>query len=137
MSVTFTVEQAGNEDTIIPEYIRFNLGIADVTYNTTGGKIVVEFDFSDYASPVLILNVPAGALIINTVVEIDTAFDSGSLTIGTQAAQGILMAVADRSNSVGKYEVHNYLLNDTAQDYKAFFTGTPTQGTGKFIIYYM
>lgn len=104
-------------------------------YYTSGGKLTVEFGFGDFAGGSLLIGeITSGRVIINTVVEIDTAFNSGSFTIGKDSAQAILMAIADRSNAAGRYLVNNYIELTATDNYKIFFSGSPSQGSGKVYI---
>lgn len=103
-------------------------------YYTSGGKLTVEFDYTDFGTTKLIGEITSGRVIINTVVEIDTAFNSGSFTIGKDSAQAILMAISDRSNAAGRYLVNNYIELTATDNYKIFFSGSPSQGSGKVYI---
>lgn len=108
-----------------------------VTIRGGGQKIVVDFDYTDFVSPLSLGSIPLGALIVNTVVEITTSFDAGAITIGTQAAQGILMTTGEVALTTGKYQRNNYLELDSAATFKAFFSGSPTMGSGKISTFYI
>lgn len=104
-------------------------------YYTSGGKLTLEFGFGDFAGGSLLIGeITSGRVIINTVVEVDVAFDAGYFTIGKDSAQAILMAIADRGNAVNRYLTHNYIELTATDNYKIFFSGSPTQGSGKVYI---
>lgn len=124
------------EVTFEEETLNVSLGeIVEINnYYTSGGKLTVEFDHTDFGATKTIGEITSGRVIINTVVEVDTAFDSGSFTIGKDSAQAILMTIADRGNAVNRYLTHNYIELTTTDNYKIFFSGSPTQGSGKVYI---
>lgn len=124
------------EITLTEETIDVSLGeVVEITNNyTQGGKLTVEFDHTDFGATVTIGEIISGKVIINTVVEITTSFDSGTFTIGKDSAQAILMAIADRANLVNRYLVNNYIELSATDTYKIFFSGSPTQGSGKVYI---
>lgn len=103
-------------------------------YYTNGGKLTVEFDYTDFGATKTIGEITSGRVIINTVVEVDTAFDAGYFTIGKDSAQAILMAIADRGNAVNRYLVNNYIELTATDTYKIFFSGSPATGSGKVYI---
>jgi actin-like ATPase involved in cell morphogenesis len=107
------------------------------THYDGSGKIVKDINFG---TPEIILgSLVSGKVIEKTVVAITDAFDEGTeITIGTQAAQGILQAASDNiptyeNSSFGTF--NNLYLTEN-MEFKAFISGTPTQGTGTVIIYY-
>ncbi len=104
-------------------------------YYTSGGKVTKEFDHTDFAGGSLLIGeITSGRVIINTVVEVEVAFNSGSFTIGKDSAQAILMAIADRGNEQGRYLTHNYIELTATDNYKIFFSGSPSTGSGKVYI---
>ena len=104
-------------------------------YYTSGGKVTKEFDHTDFAGGALLFGeITSGRVIINTVVEVEVAFNSGTFTIGKDSAQAILMAIADRGNEQGRYLTHNYIELTATDNYKIFFSGSPSQGSGKVYI---
>lgn len=138
-TLNVTAEPQTVELTARPNEVLLNvLSGANVTNNyTSGGKLTVEFDYTDFGATKTIGEIISGKVIINTVVEIDTAFDSGTFTIGKDSAQAILMTIADRGNAVNRYLVNNYIELTTTDTYKLFFSGSPTQGSGKVFITYV
>jgi len=132
-----TVHETGAAVNINPTENVVNIltGATINNYYTSGGKLTVEFGFSNFAGGSLLIGeITSGRVIINTVVEVDTAFNSGSFTIGKDSAQAILMAIADRGNEQGRYLTHNYIELTATDNYKIFFSGSPTQGSGKVYI---
>ena len=104
-------------------------------YYTSGGKVTKEFDHIDFAGGSLLIGeITSGRVIINTVVEVEVAFNSGSFTIGKDSAQAILMAIADRGNEQGRYLTHSYIELTATDNYKIFFSGSPSTGSGKVYI---
>lgn len=102
------------------------------------GKISAGFAADDYAGGSKIIgSIPAGKVIQTTVVAISEDFDSGYVTVGTQGAQGILVATGDAANSAGAYVVDNHLATEDAEVYKIFFHGGPAAGAGSVIIYFI
>ena len=122
--------------TLEEQVVRLNAltGAIINNYYTSGGKVTVEFDHTDFATTKTIGEITSGRVIINTVVEVDTAFNSGSFTIGKDSAQAILMAIADRGNEQGRYLTHSYIELTATDNYKIFFSGSPSQGGGKAFI---
>lgn len=123
--------------TLEEQVVRLNAltGATINNYYTSGGKVTKEFDHTDFAGGSLLIGeITNGRVIINTVVEVDVAFNSGSFTIGKDSAQAILMAIADRGNAVNRYLTHNYIELTATDNYKIFFSGSPTQGSGKVYI---
>ena len=128
-----------NELAVTLQPLELNLAVqtGNVNYNyyTSGGKLTVDFAYSDFGSAnKLIGEITSGRVIINTVIEINAAFDAGSFTVGTNTAQAVLMTIADRANAIGRYMVNNYIELSTTDNYKIFFSGSPTQGSGKVFI---
>ena len=104
-------------------------------YYTSGGKVTKEFDHTDFSGGSLLIGeITSGRVIINTVVEVEVAFNSGSFTIGKDSAQAILMAIADRGNEQGRYLTHSYIELTATDNYKIFFSGSPSTGSGKVYI---
>lgn len=136
--INLVVEYSAIEFTVTsnPVVIEFNTGNVTIT-NNGGGKLTTDFDYTNYASTLLIGSIPENSLIVNTVIEINTAFDAGSLTVGKSSAQGILMAISDRGNAADRYLVNNYLETDSTENYNLYFSGSPTQGSGKIFITYI
>ena len=153
--VILTAESSENLLTINPAEIALNLQAQEVALNlqpnevvlnaltgavinnyyTSGGKLTVEFDHSNFAGGSLLIGeITSGRVIINTVVEVEVAFNSGSFTIGKDSAQAILMAIADRGNEQGRYLTHNYIELTATDNYKIFFSGSPSTGSGKVYI---
>lgn len=130
------VEPQNVEITVAPNEVNLNVltGAVINNYYTSGGKLTVEFDHTDFGATKTIGEITSGRVIINTVVEVDTAFNSGTFTIGKDSAQAILMAIADRGNEQGRYLTHNYIELTATDNYKIFFSGSPTQGSGKVYI---
>lgn len=121
-----------------PVVIEFNTGNVTINTNGGGGKISVEYSHTDYSgNTVTIGSIPANSLILNTVIENSTAFNSGTLTVGIDTAQALLMAIADRGNAQDRYLTNNYLQTDTTDTYKVFFSGSPSSGSGKIYITYI
>lgn len=108
---------------------------------TSGGaaKVVRSFESADFSGGLTLAGIPAGSMILSTIVEIIESFDApGTLTIGTQSAQGILMTTNEVNlASQAIYERTNYLQIDSFETFKAFFSGSPTVGSGKIIIIYI
>ena len=123
--------------TLEEQVVRLNAltGAIINNYYTSGGKVTKEFDHTDFAGGSLLIGeITSGRVIINTVVEVDVAFNSGSFTIGKDSAQAILMAIAGRGNEQGRYLTHNYIELTATDNYKIFFSGSPSQGSGKVYI---
>jgi len=123
--------------TLEEQVVRLNAltGAIINNYYTSGGKVTKEFDHTDFADGSLLIGeITSGRVIINTVVEVEVAFNGGNFTIGKDSAQAILMAIADRGNEQGRYLTHNYIELTATDNYKIFFSGSPTQGSGKVYI---
>lgn len=123
--------------TLEEQVVRLNAltGAIINNYYTSGGKVTKEFDFADFSGGSLLIGeITSGRVIINTVVEVEVAFNSGSFTIGKDSAQAILMAIADRGNEQGRYLTHNYIELTATDNYKIFFSGSPSTGSGKVYI---
>lgn len=144
-SNTVTVSPSETSVTVEPQNVAVNVAPNEVSLNVLtganitnnyggGGKLTVEFDHTDFGATKTIGEITSGRVIINTVAEVDTAFDSGYFTIGKDSAQAILMTIADRGNAVNRYLTHNYIELTSTDTYKIFFSGSPTQGSGKVYI---
>lgn len=121
-----------------PVVLEFNTGNVTINTNGGGGKISVEYDYTDYGGNVITIGqIPADSLIVNTVIENTVAFNSGTLTVGIDTAQALLMAIADRGNAQDRYLTNNYLQTNSTDTYKVFFSGSPSQGSGKIYITYL
>ena len=144
--IAITVHPAETPLNVSPESLAVNInptenvvnvltGAVINNYYTSGGKVTKEFDHTAFAiGSLLIGEITSGRVIINTVVEVGVAFNGGSFTIGKDSAQAILMAIADRGNEQGRYLTHNYIELTATDNYKIFFSGSPSQGSGKVYI---
>jgi len=101
--------------------------------------LTVGFSFSDVAGGSLSLGeCDAGFTVLKAVVNILTAFNgSTEITVGDAVAQGRLMVVSDiNTGKVGMYDVDSHYMYPAKTELFIYFpSGTPTQGTGKVIVY--
>jgi len=94
----------------------------------------ISADFISGSTTVEIGTIPAGAKILNTIIDVTTA-GSGSLSVGSVISQGVLVTVADNDlNEVNKFVIFNDLLNVINTTYNCFFINN--LATGKVTIYY-
>lgn len=121
--------------------VEFNECILTHEVSATSGKIKRDFDFSDFnGSELSIGNVPAGADIEYTVIEILELFDGDlQLSVGTITAQAILMRFDENSpDVVNRYAIFNNLEVTGTENFRLFFikNGAVTQGRGRVTIYH-
>lgn len=101
------------------------------------GKIVGDFSYTDFASGHLdIGNTYSGYFVEKVVVEVDSAFDEGTITVGDTLSSDLFTDASDSDLSVAnvyeKSSVFEYSYNSSI---RITFTGEPTQGTGRVIVY--
>ncbi len=97
------------------------------------------FTSSDFVNGELVIGTTLANRRIRTVsLIISTPFNTGSLTIGDQAAQGRLMVAADNNLLVANNTYITFPFYSYSQDtlLKAFLSGSPSQGAGIILISY-
>ena len=100
-------------------------------------RIEVDADYTNFSAPLEIGILSSISRIDKIVVDIIEEFDEGSITVGDDDAQGRLVT-ADQVDllHVNIYVIENFLKYDTDTTAKIYFTGTPTQGRLRVIIFY-
>jgi hypothetical protein len=109
-----------------------NVNNVNTIINASAGYLSIDFVSGDTTLEIGV--VPVNKAVVKTVVKVTTA-GSGTVTIGTDASQGILQSASQNDlSTVLEYEVNNNLLLNTNTTYKAFFTSNTA--IGQIIIYY-
>lgn len=106
--------------------------------NITGAaKLEIDFDKDDVLAGEILVGAVTAKRIYMVSLVIDTAFDgSTTISVGTDAAQGQLMVLADNDpTEVNLYRTQPEVEYAVLTSLKGFFTGTPTVGNGTIIIY--
>ena len=106
------------------------------------GRLHIEnsFDFNDISSPLFIGNGEDNLKAVLVTITINEEFDGElRITVGTDTAQALLMAIDENVPSIiNSYSKETNLDIESSDIFKAFFTFTsvPTQGSGTVTILY-
>jgi hypothetical protein len=100
-------------------------------------SLTVEFTWADVPGQLLIGKVPAGFFCPSCVVEIIDPFDGGTqITVGDLVAQGRFQGAADNDPETSHlYETEPHFAYPTATNVYVFFSGSPSVGRGRVILY--
>jgi hypothetical protein len=105
------------------------------------GRLEVTFDYNDFnAGEIVIGAIPADKRVFKASLLINIDFnDDATLTIGDDIGVARLQTINDSQLNVAKsYDVENEFLYEDETELKVYpTTGTPTQGEGTIIIYYL
>lgn len=100
------------------------------------GVIRVSFSHTDFAGGQLSIgSVPAGLTVYNARLKINTAFDTGQITIGDAGATARIMAVSDNMPAIaGDYIAETDEKYITETELFLYFAGGPVAGDGEAVI---
>jgi hypothetical protein len=100
-------------------------------------SLTVEFTAADVPGQLLIGRMPAGFFCPSCVVEIIEAFDGGvQITVGDLVAQGRFQGAADNDpETIHQYETEPHFAYPATTDVYVFFSGSPSVGRGRVILY--
>jgi hypothetical protein len=122
--------------------IRRILQKLNANINASSKFILLPFTFSDAGVPVISTDlIPAGAIIVQTVVEALTAFDGGAtLVVSVNSAPPITIQIQSENNLLvpGIYVVDNWPAATPGSGHAVLtLAGAPTTGTGSVVIEYV
>lgn len=117
-----------------------NLVWAEVS-STIQQKVTCDstsFTFSSFGSPLALVTIPANAVVHEIQVIIDTAFDAGTIAVGTVATSDKYMATTqnDPEEQTRFTSLPNQIPVGTSEAIRAAFTGTPTAGAGRILVFH-
>lgn len=114
----------------------FKSDIADFDHNHNS-RIEVEIDSTEFGSPVQIGLIPATSRVDKVVIDVLQSFDSGTITIGDDDAQGRLAAAAESDlTNVNIYVLENFAKYENETSIKIYPSGSPSQGQARIIVFY-
>lgn len=101
------------------------------------GKIVGDFDFNTFGLDwITIGNTYDGYFVDKVVIEVESAFDEGTITVGDALVSDLFTIATDSELTVSNlYEKASGFEYSYNSDIRIYFTGTPTQGSGRVIVY--
>jgi hypothetical protein len=103
-----------------------------VTVNST------SFTFSSFGSALTMFNLPANSVVHDVQVIVDTAFDVGTIKVGISATTDKYMTVGqnDLTGADRYVSSPNHLPVGTAEALIGTFSGNPTVGAGRVLVFY-
>lgn len=109
--------------------------------SNVAGRLEVDFDYSDLVAGDKVIGIiPKNKRVFKTSVLVTTAFDDDAkMTVGDDDANGILAMSKDTALGIEKsYDIELEIKYSNSKELKLYnASGTPTQGEGTVIIYYM
>ena len=101
------------------------------------GKIVGDFDFNTFGLDwITIGNTYDGYFVDKVVIEVESAFDEGTITVGDALVSDLFTIATDSELTVPNlYEKASGFEYSYNSDIRIYFTGSPTQGSGRVIVY--
>jgi hypothetical protein len=97
-----------------------------------------SFSFSSFGSPLSLVTIPANAVVHEIQVIVDTAFDAGTIEVGIVATPNKYMATSqnDPEEATRFTSLPNQIPVGTSEAIRATFTGSPTAGTGRILVFH-
>lgn len=122
--------------------IRSILQKLNANINASSKFILLPFTFNDTGTPVISTDlIPAGAIIVQTVVEVLSAFDGGAtLVVGVNSVPPINIQIQSENNLLvpGVYVVDNWPAATPGSGHAVVaLAGAPTIGSGAVVIEYV
>jgi len=101
------------------------------------GKIVGDFSHIDFGSGYLSIgNTYDGYFVDRVVIEVESAFDEGTVTVGDSLTADLFTDATDSELTVPNlYEKASGFEYSYNSDIRIYFTGSPTQGSGRVIVH--
>ena len=101
------------------------------------GKITGDFTFSDFTSSYISIgNTYSGYYVDKVVVEVESPFDAGTITIGDSLSPDLFNSATDQELSVANlYEKSSSFEYTYNSDIRIYFTGVPISGSARVIVY--
>ena len=101
------------------------------------GKIVGDFSHIDFGSGYLSIgNTYDGYFVDRVVIEVESAFDEGTITVGDALVSDLFTIATDSELTVPNlYEKASGFEYSYNSDIRIYFTGSPTQGSGRVIVH--
>lgn len=106
---------------------------------TTGGdmKITTTIITNATTFPFFLKTLEAGETVDEVLIDVDDAFDVGSLEIGDSLQHDRLVSAANNSLFVApeQFQFSPEYIYPTTTDVFAYFSGTPTTGSARIVLY--
>lgn len=101
------------------------------------GKIVGDFSYTDFVSGYISIgNTYNGYFVDKVVIEVESAFDEGTITVGDALTADLFTVAGDSELTVPNlYEKASSFQYSYNSDIRIAFSGNPTQGSGRVIVY--
>lgn len=140
-SVTYTLPAAPTNGYFLTTDGSGNLSWAAVSSPSVTEKVSVDstpFVFGDFGADLTMFNLPANAVVHDVQVIVDTAFDAGTIQIGITGNVNKYMTSGQNDLSEASRFVSspNNIPVGVVEAIKGTFTGTPTVGAGRVLVFY-
>lgn len=139
--VTYTFPIAPIDGYFLTTDASGNLSWAEISSPSVTEKVTVDstsFTFSSFGSTLSMFNLPANAVIHDVQVIVDSAFDSGTFEVGILGETDRYMAQSQNDLTEDDRYVSspNYLPSVSTEAIIGTFSGSPTQGSGRVLVFY-
>jgi hypothetical protein len=140
-SVTYTLPAAPVNGYFLSTDASGNMNWTPISSPSTADKVATDstsFSFSDFGSALSLFTLPANALVSEVQVIVDSAFDAGDVEIGLLGNLSKYMptSASDLTDASQYSSTPTQIPVGTTEALIATFSGSPTSGTGRIVVFY-